>query len=183
MVEAGQLKSCLDRFQQREAVVVSVALHARLSVVCLDGEDNVVLILGWKEAAGRSADAAIVVLVPHDDDRVVALVPSRRSMDGLDYSLDRDIALEDQTGIESLLSAVSKTAGANAEVKSTEGIGVATAVLVIALVGHDEGEGRGFAGSEVSIEAGGTSEADDVVQTIVGDGSIGRSGSRRMDCA
>lgn len=172
MVEAGQPKSCLDRFEQGKAVVVRLAFEARFSLVCLDCEDDVVLILGWEQAVGLSANAAVVVLVPHDDDRVLAPVPRRRSHDGLDCPLDRDIALEDQTGVKSLLSAVGQPTRANAEIKSTERISVATAVLVIALIGHDEGEGGHVPGSKVSEGAMRTTKANDVVQTVAGEGSV-----------
>ena len=53
MVQARKPESRFERLQQREAVVVAVALHAFLGVaVGLNGEDDRVLILRREETVG-----------------------------------------------------------------------------------------------------------------------------------
>src|ERR1700688_967468 len=78
VVQAREPESRLDRLQEREAVVVLAALHAPFVItVGFHGEDYLVLVLRWEQAIGRSADAAIVVLIPNDDDGIATITPCR----------------------------------------------------------------------------------------------------------
>ena len=71
VVQARQPESRLERLEQRKAVVKPVALNAFLGdAVGLDGEDDLVLILRWEQAAfgAISTDAAVIILIPDDYD-------------------------------------------------------------------------------------------------------------------
>src|SRR5712672_2566992 len=136
-------------------------------MIRVDGEHNLVLVLRREQPVWCGADAAVVVLVPHDHDRVAAFMPYARGFDALDQPLDGDVALQNQAGIQANLRAESQAGGVGAEVESTERVAIASAMLVVALAGRDEGQGRHITAGQIRIQATRTVEADNVFQTIV----------------
>src|SRR5271166_1924093 len=126
-----------------------------VAVVCLNSQDNLVLVLRgelasqslWRIITSRRiCEAAVVILIPDDYDRVATLVPNPRGLDSLDEPLDGHVTLLDQSGIQSRLEAVA------AGVCSAKRARAAFSMLVIALVGHDVGKRRNMAGRQVGIQ-------------------------------
>ncbi len=114
--------------------------------------------------------AAIVVLVPHDHDCVVATAPGLRGLDARDDPVQRVIRLRRQAGVEAHLRAVGQTAERlGALVELTEPIAIAATVLVVALIRDDEGERRYVARGEIGIQAVRAVEAHGVAQAVAGE--------------
>ncbi len=163
MVKAGQAKSGLHGFQQGEAVVVGLALDTGPAVVGFDGEDHPVLVLRGEQSVRRKrgVDSAVVVLIPYDDDRALSLLPHGRGVNGLDQPLDGNVALLDQTGIQTSLKAI------RARITCAIGAFTALTVLVIALVGHDIGERREISGSQIGKQAAWPVKGNDIIDAVV----------------
>ena len=88
-------------------------------------------------------------------------------MDRLNDALDGDIALLDQPRVQSHLRAVGVAAVVLAVVEGAEGIAIAAAMLVVALVGGDEGKSRKIAAGEIGVKAARAIEAHNVLQAVV----------------
>src|SRR5215472_17142981 len=71
VVQARQAEAAFDRLEQREMRVAPSALHTVDAVVRIHGQQHLIHV-------GRGA---VIVLVPEDDDGVVAFLPDRRSID------------------------------------------------------------------------------------------------------
>src|SRR5437763_7548544 len=78
----------------------------------------------------------VIVLVPNYDDRAAALGPCRGGMDRSYDLLDRLVPQQDQRRIETRLCSIA--VGIEIAERST----VSATVLIVALVRHDEREGR-----------------------------------------
>ena len=130
---------------------MNVALHATRTVVGVDYEQYLV---GF-------GSSGVVVLVPENDDGIAALSPGWGRFDGLYDTLHFYVTALDKSGVESSLRAV------GVGIVVAERTRVTTTVLVVALVGGDEGEGRDMTGGEVSKEAALPFEADDVAKAVV----------------
>ncbi len=131
--------------------VVNVALQATRTVVGVDDEQYLV---GF-------GSSGVVVLVPEDDDGIAALAPGWGGFDGLYDTLDFDVAALDESGVESSLRAI------GVGIVVAKRTCVTTTVLIVALVGRDEGEGRDMTRGEVGKEAALTFKADDVAKAVV----------------
>ena len=108
--------------------------------VDLHGEDDVVLVLRRKHTVGVVEQSTVVVFIPNDDNRVSPFVPDWRRFDALDQPLDGHVALLNQTRIQARGGSHRRTAWWETRVKSAEGVTVPAAVLIVALIRHDEGE-------------------------------------------
>src|SRR5882757_4677028 len=86
---------------------------------------------------------AVVVFVPDDNDGVVPLLPDRGVVDGVDQRAQGEITLVNQGGIQADLGAVVR------RIKIAQGAGIPAAMLVVALIGDDEGKIREISRVEV----------------------------------
>ena len=88
-------------------------------------------------------------------------------MDRLHQPLDGHIALLNEAGVQSNLRAVGVSAVVHAVVECAERVAVAAAVLIIALVGHNESKVGHIPALQIGKEAARPIEADDVSQAAV----------------
>src|SRR5207302_5118438 len=94
------------------------AAHPVLAIIGIDDCDDLV---------GCGCEA-VVVLVPHHDNRASSAVPYRRPMDGVHQRAQRDITEVDQRRVQSTLRAI--VIGVEIALRTA----VAAPVLVVALV-------------------------------------------------
>jgi hypothetical protein len=88
----------------------------------------------------------VIVFIPNDDDGVAALFPERRLVNAFHDLFDSRVAATKQGGVEAGLPAVvCRVIGANSGV-------IAAAVLIVALVGRNEGEVRRRSGTKVDVK-------------------------------
>jgi hypothetical protein len=80
--------------------------------------------------------------------------------------------LQDQARIQAHLCTAGETAAVGSVVERTECVAIAASVLVIALAGRNERQGRNVAADQIGVQAARTVEADDIVQTIRPRGSF-----------
>ena len=149
MVEARQSKPSLKGPQQREMIIRFSADNSVAPMVSIYDQQHLVRGCG------------VVVLVPHNHDGIVALIPGRRVLDRRHDPVYGNIALEDQSLVQACLRPIVIL------VEIAERAGVAASVLVIALVWRDEREIGNASRAEILEEAPGTLKSDDVAQTIV----------------
>ena len=89
VIQAGKMKTCFHRLEQREAGVVGGALDSvPIWVICVYCENDAVLVLRREEPGELRGAAAIVVLIPHDHDGTVSKVPGRGSVNRRYQPLD-----------------------------------------------------------------------------------------------
>jgi hypothetical protein len=93
----------------------------------------------------------------------VPFVPNGRRLDGLHNLLESGAILLDQTRVQANLRAVAEPAIICVEIERLERITISAAVLIIALIGHDEREVRDIADDEVGVRPAPTIKGDDVV--------------------
>jgi hypothetical protein len=152
VIQARQVQAGFDGLEQGEVRVELTALHAALTVVGVHDEDDVV---------GIGSDA-VIVFIPDDDDGVASLFPGWRIVDGLYQVAKGEVALVDEGRVQAVLRAVAD--GVIVAGRS----GIAAAVLVIALIGSDEGVLRHAACVQVFKQAVRALEADHVAQAVAG---------------
>src|SRR5580700_3028636 len=87
-------------------------------------------------------------------------------LDGLHQTLNGRVALQNQTGIQTDLCAVRQTGGPDSGIERAERVAVASTVLIVALAGRDECQGRDISSCQVRIQTTRAFEANDVLQTI-----------------
>lgn len=88
-------------------------------------------------------------------------------MDGVDEALEGTVALLDEARVQTDLRAVGVAAVVLAVVEGAEGVGIAAAMLIVTLIGSDEGEGGHVAAGEVGEQATGSIEGGNIVQAVV----------------
>src|SRR5271166_3285558 len=136
MIQARQPESSFDGPEQRK---MSVKLAAPQFVEAIVGVyDGCNLVDGWRDA--------VVIFVPDGNNDIAAHAPCRRSMDRGYYPLECLIAKRHQCGIQANLGAV-VVGILVAELRA-----VIAAVLVIALVGDDEGVVWHSAATQITVE-------------------------------
>lgn len=166
MVEARQSKARFERFQQRETGVVTLALNPMPAVVGLHRQHHPVLILGRINATENRRASAVVILVPHNHDRVVPLTPRPGAMYCLHQPLDCAVSLLDQSRVQTDLRAIGESTIVQTVIERAKRIRIFAAMLIIALVGYDEGERRNVPLGKVSILAIRPVKTDDVGQAV-----------------
>src|ERR1700756_4112070 len=152
VIQAGKSEARFKRLQQRKVGIEAPALNPVLSVIGLHGQQY--LVGSWQNA--------VIVFVPDNDNGVVPLLPGWRTVDDIEQRAQREIALINQGGIQADLRAVI------IGVKIAHGSGVAAAVLVVALVGNDEGKIREVTGIQVRKEALRSLATDHILQAVAG---------------
>src|SRR5579862_4015775 len=93
-------------------------------------------------------------------------MPHGGSLDAFNQALDGDVALQNQSRIQTCLGAVGNAAGF-AIIECAKCVPVAPPMLVVALIGRDEREGRNAAGCQVSEQPLGTVKPHDIFQTVM----------------
>src|SRR3974390_180340 len=96
VVQAGQSESAFQRPEEGKVGIEDIVGKPTGRKVGFHGGENVVQV----------GSDAIVVFVPHNDDRVVALAPNGRSMDPPNDAAQLQIAHVDKRRIQSVLRAV-----------------------------------------------------------------------------
>ena len=108
-------------------------LHAANTIVAVDDKENLIRV--WSRA--------VVVFVPENHDGVASFAPYRRTVNGVDEPLNRDITSKNERGIQAGLRAVAD------RVEIAKGSCVPSTVLIVALVGCNEGERGDTSGSKI----------------------------------
>ena len=123
VVQARKAESCFYRLQQREVRIEFRTLLAVVSIVGVHDQQN--FVRGWRHA--------VIVFVPHSDDRAAPVSPGRRMVDRIDDLFQSGIAVVDQCRVQADLGAVV------VRIVLAVGPGVTASVLVMALIRHDVG--------------------------------------------
>src|ERR1700730_11687563 len=137
MIQPGKTQSPLKRPKQRK---VGVELRTLLLVNSVIGVHNCYDFVD--DGLHR-----IIILVPDHNDCVASASPDRRSADGGHQFLDRLVAENDERRVQTCLRAVA------AGIIVTKCAGIATSMLVVALVGRNQRKSRHIACPEIGPES------------------------------
>src|SRR5579859_6493528 len=148
VVQARQTETSLQRLEQREVRIALRTLHAMDAIIGIHNQHDLIHI-GHK---------AVVVFIPENNDRVAAISPGRRRMNRLDQVAQREVTHVNQRWVQSGLAAVV------VRIKIAGGAGIATSMLVIALIGSDKRELGRATGVEVLKQTMRPFEANDMLQ-------------------
>lgn len=96
VIQARQLESAFDRAEQREVIVEHSALQLMKAVVRIDDRDHLV-----DDRLYR-----VIVFIPDHHDRIVAVLPNWRSMNGIDDLLQCLIAKGNQCRVRARLRSI-----------------------------------------------------------------------------